>query len=316
MNVKPKLIGSGNYGCVVTPPITTNIVEVKKVYTNKASDDVGKLFKTTNDVLKEVYSEYMSYKNAVESIEYYVNIVPKIKAYNIISKIDNNEINNCIINYHNDNLIHQLIYENAGKTFRDYSFYQLNYKKLFKMLKTFFTYFEYYIKAGKIHNDINRDNIMIKNNKILLIDFGLEKDRKTIFDDKYSYFFKHKYIYYPPEYRLCYLKERINVKANAKANINFGFSNFKDLMNPSYGKFDIMTKEYILEEISSLLNNFSTDYAKIDIFSIGVNLYLIRNKIIFNSPKEYDSFNYLIKKMLEPNHKKRFSIAEIIKYIS
>jgi hypothetical protein len=312
MSSNPKLIGSGNYGCVVSPPITTNIVMVKKPYTNKAPDDVGKLFKTTNDVLKEVLKEFMAYKTAVETISYYDKIVPKIKGYTIILKINSNTINNCIVNYTNDKEVHQLIYENAGKTFKDFPYYQLNYKSLLKMLKSFFIYFEHYVKAGKIHNDINSGNIMIKNNKILLIDFGLEKDRKTIFDSKYNKFFNHKYYFYPPEYRLCYLKEHINTKAN----VNFGFNNLKDLMNPVNGNFDIMSKQYILDEIGDLLNNFSTDYSKIDVFSIGVNLYLIRDKIIFGNTKDYDDFNYLIKKMIEPNHKKRFSISEVIKYAS
>jgi hypothetical protein len=77
-----------------------------------------------------------------------------------------------------------------------------------------------------------------------------------------------------------------------------------------------MTKQYILDEIGEMLNNFSTDYSKIDVYAIGVNLYMIRDKIIFSNTKEYNDFNYLIKKMIEPNHKKRFSISEVIKYAS
>jgi hypothetical protein len=166
MSGNPKLIGYGTYGCVVTPPVTTNIVMVNKPYTNKEKDDVGKLFKTTKDVLKEVLKEFMAYKTAIETIEHYGKIVPKIKGYTIISKIANNEINNCIVN--DNSHIHQLIYENAGRPFKDFPYYQLNYKSLLKMLKPFLTYFEYYVKAGKIHNDINSGNIMIKNNRILL----------------------------------------------------------------------------------------------------------------------------------------------------
>ena len=312
MSLSSKLIGSGTYGCVVSPPITTNIVEIKKPYKKKVKDDVGKLFKTTHDVIREVIKEFTAYKTAVETIEHYDKIVPKIKGYNLISNINNSEINECLFNYQNDKHIHQLIYENAGTTFHNYPNNQLNYKMFKKMLKKFFIYFSYYVKAGKIHCDITENNIMIKGNRILLIDFGLEKQQKTIFDKKYSNFFKHKYPYFSPEYRLLYLKKLVNTKAN----INFGFSNFKDLMDDKYGTFDIMTKEYILAEIGSLFNNFSTDSNKIDIFSIGVNLYLIRDKIIFDTTQELNTYNYLIKKMIEPNHKKRFSISDIIKYIN
>ena len=44
MTKDSKLIASGTYGCVVIPPITKNITEVKK-YTKKSKDDIGKLFK-------------------------------------------------------------------------------------------------------------------------------------------------------------------------------------------------------------------------------------------------------------------------------
>ena len=77
-----------------------------------------------------------------------------------------------------------------------------------------------------------------------------------------------------------------------------------------------MSKKYILQEISNLLNNFNVDYKKIDIYAIGVNLYLFRNKLIFNNETELKEFNYLIKKMIEPNPINRFSISEIIKYAS
>jgi hypothetical protein len=313
MDYTPKLIGSGTYGCVVKPPIKNNIIKIRKKYTNEEYDDVGKLFKTTKNAIKEAVNEYMTYKYSIENIKYYNKIAPKIKGYNIISEINNNDINNCIINFKNDNHIHQLIYENAGITFKNYPHNQLNFKNLIKMIKNFFIYFDYYVKAGKIHNDINNNNIMIKDDRIVLIDFGLEKDKKTIFDKKYSKFFNHDYIFYSPEFRLLYLRLEEHSKS---VNVHFGFSNFKYLLMPSYGNFDIMSKNYILKEIDSLLNDFSTDYSKIDIFSIGVNLYLIRDKIIFDTTKEYDDYNYLIKKMIEPNHNKRFSISEIIKYAS
>jgi hypothetical protein len=310
MTKDSKLIASGTYGCVVIPPITKSITELKK-YTNKSKDDIGKLFKATSDSKskKEALKEYSKYKESVENVLYYTKIVPKIKGYNIINNITDTQIYNCLFLDDYDEDIHQLIYENAGITFKDYPYNRLTYKKLMKMLKTFLKYFNYYVESGRIHNDINNSNIMIKNNRILLIDFGLEKTKDLIFTKKYNSFFKHKYVFYPPEYRLLYLKKKINTKEN----VNFGFNNFKYLIDSD---FNIMSKEYILKEIGSLLDNFSTNYKKIDIFAIGVNLYLLRNRIIFDSNDELKSFNYLIKKMIEPHHIKRFSILEVIKYAS
>jgi len=304
-----KLIASGSYGCVVRPPIETHIIEVKKKYTNKSEDDIGKLFKAIGNSKKEALKEYSTYKENVEQVLHYNKIVPKIKAYNIVNTITDTQIQNCLFVNEYDGNVHQLIYENAGITFKEYPYNKLTYTKLMRMLKLFLTYFNNYVEAGRIHNDINYNNIMIKNDKILLIDFGLEKTKDEIFLKKNSKFFIHKYVFYAPEYRLSYLKNKINTKAN----INFGFNNFKHLIKTD---FNIMSKEYILKEIGSLLDKFSTDYKKIDVFALGINLYLLRNKIIFNNNNELNSFNYLIKKMIEPHHIKRFSISEVIKYAS
>ena len=58
MTKDSKLIASGSYGCVVIPPVTANITEVKK-YKNKAKDDIGKLFKAKGDSKKEALKEYL-----------------------------------------------------------------------------------------------------------------------------------------------------------------------------------------------------------------------------------------------------------------
>ena len=159
MTKDSRLIASGSYGCVVIPPVTANITEVKK-YTNKTKDDIGKLFKATGDSKKEALKEYSKYKESVENVLYYNKIVPKIKGYNIIHKITDTQIHNCLFLDDYDEDIHQLIYENAGITFKDYPYKKLTYKKLMKMLKTFLEYFNNYVESGRIHNDINYNNIL------------------------------------------------------------------------------------------------------------------------------------------------------------
>ena len=81
-----------------------------------------------------------------------------------------------------------------------------------------------------------------------------------------------------------------------------------------YFSLDVLSKQYIEEEIENLIENFNLDYKKIDIFSLGINLLSIRDKINFASNDELKRFNNLIKKMIEPNPLKRFSIKEVIKY--
>jgi len=304
------LIGSGSYGCVVIPPLNDNIIEIKKKYKNYNKDDVGKVFKKNINGRKEAIKEFKQYIDTASNIKKYSKIVPKIKGYTIHSDVNNINIGKCINNSFLNGKIHQLIYENAGLSFYAYPEGKLTYKNIINMLKIFLKNFYYYVEAGKIHSDINNGNIMIKDDKILLIDFGLEKNKDNIFDrNKALKYFKFEYIFYPPEFRLLYFKK---LKNNIQT-LNYGFNNLKSLIK--YYNFDIMKKAYILEELNNLINNFNVDYKKIDIYAIGVNLFLIRNKILFVND-ELNKFNYLIKKMMEPNPNKRFSILEIINYAS
>ena len=224
-----------------------------------------------DNVLKKCHQRIIRSTKLNPYINYCFYIVPKfvygIPLYNI---------EKCINNSFSDENIHQIIYENAGLTFYDYPKGKLTYKKFINMLKVFFKDFYYYVEAGKIHSDINYGNIMIKDNKILLIDFGLEKTKDNIFDrNKGLKYFKYKYIFYPPEFRLLYFKKL----KNDEKTINYGFSNLKDLIK--YYDFNIMTKKYILKEIHDLINNFNVDYKKFDIYALGINLFLIRDRILF-----------------------------------
>lgn len=312
MDTKPKLIDSGTYGCVVMPPIEDNIVKIEKTYTHKRPDDIGKIFKTTINSKQEAKNEYKTFFDSSKNIKYYKDIVPEIKGYNILSKIDNNEINNCIGAQNTSKTeIHQLIYKNAGTTFYKLPYNFITFQLFMKALRLFAKKFKYYIEYGKIHSDINGNNIMICRNTIMLIDFGLEKTKDNIYSNKNLRFFEYNYIYYPPEFRYLYLYYTKS-KKSIKNKVEFMYKNFE--MFKKYFKSDAMSEKYIKKEIKELINNFNLDYKKIDTFSLGINFSQIRDKIHFANGKELKRFNYLVKKMIEPNPSKRFSIIEVIKY--
>lgn len=309
---KSKLIDSGTYGCIVTPPIENNIIKIIKKYKNKNKDDVGKIFKVDLDDKKEALKEYKTFIDSSTNIKYYKDIVPEIKGYNIISSIDSKKINDCLnTNVFHKKEIHQLIYRNAGISFYDLPYNFMTYKQFIKAFNLFSKKFKYYIEYGKIHNDINEKNIMIHNNTILLIDFGLEQNKKKIFKKQNLKFFKYKYFYYPPEFRYLYLYYKKS-KLSLKKKVDFMYENYNFVSK--YFSLDVLSKQYIEEEIENLIENFNLDYKKIDIFSLGINLLSIRDKINFASNDELKRFNNLIKKMIEPNPLKRFSIKEVIKY--
>ena len=309
---KSKLLDSGTYGCVVIPPIQENILKIKKTYKDKKKDDIGKIFKIDLDAKKEAVKEYNTFVDSSRKIKYYKEIVPEIKGYNILSHIDNNEINDCILAKNNGKKeIHQLIYRNAGTTFYDLPYNFMTFKKFIKAFQLFCKKFKYYIEYGKVHTDINEANIMLNNNTIMLIDFGLEKNKNTLYNKKNLRFFKHHYPYYPPEFRYLYLHYTKSNKS-IKDKVNFVYENF-ELLNQHF-TFNLMSEDYIKQEIEQLILNLQLDYKKMDIFALGINLFQIRDKIQFANIDELKRFNYLVKKMIEPNPSKRFSIIEVIKY--
>lgn len=310
---KSKLLDSGSYGCVVMPPVKDNIVKIKKTYTNKKKDDIGKIFKNSINSKQEAINEYNTFIDSSKHIKHYKNIVPQIKGYNIISKIDDYEINACLETQNNNKSeIHQLIYGNAGTTFYKLPHNFMTFQQFIKAFRLFAKKFKYYIEYGKIHSDINEANIMLNNDTVMLIDFGLEKNQQTLYSKDNLRFFKYNYIYYPPEFRYLYLHFTKSEKL-VKDKVDYVNENFK-LLSQYYKFTDIMSKDYIYNEIKTLLKNFNLDYKKMDIFSLGINLLQIRDKIQFANTDEFKRFNYLVKKMIEPNPSKRFSIIEVIKY--
>ena len=309
---KTRLLDSGTYGCVVIPPIQTNLIKIKKTYCDKRPDDIGKIFKVNLNAKREAVNEYNTFIDSARKIKYYKEIVPAIKGYYILSHIDNNEINDCIMTQENDKKeIHQLIYKNAGTTFYDLPHNFMTFKKFIKAFQVFCEKFKYYIEYGKIHSDINEVNIMVNNNTIMLIDFGLENNKNTLYNKTNLKFFKYNYPYYPPEFRYLYL-HYTKSKYSIKDKIKFVYKNFKLLKK--HFTLDLFSENYIKTEIKQLILNMKLDYKKMDIFALGINLFQIRNKIQFANMNELKRYNYLVKKMIEPNPSKRFSIIEVIQY--
>jgi len=321
-----KLIGDGSYGCVIQPPIMKNIKKTYIKYTDKNQKDVGKIFKINYKSYNEFDKELKIFLERYKTIKDFDKLSIKLKGANSILTIKKyKELYECLIDnkkydsYSDTNdIVYQLIYQYAGTNLHDLNCKTINFNKFSYMLYNFFLAFKEYQLAGFCHSDINYGNILISNEKLSLIDFGLEKKLNKIYNINNFGMLQHKYAFYPPELRL-YLLYIENKKYTIEKILHYSTKNIISIFyKDSYGKFDLYTKHEIYKDILDLWNKFDVkklDPKKIDIYSLGINFYIFRKCIKFNNKNELKKYNILLKNMINMDFTKRYDVDEILKYI-
>ena len=321
-----KLIGDGSYGCVIQPPIIKNIKKTYIKYTDKNKKDIGKIFKINFKSFYEFNKELTIFIQRYKNIKNFDKLSIKLKGANSISTVHKyHELYECLIdNKRYDNslndkdIVYQLIYQYAGTSLYDLNCKTINFNKFSYMLYNFFLAFKEYQLAGFCHSDINYGNILISNEKLSLIDFGLEKKLNKIYNINNFAMLQHKYVFYPPELRL-YILYNENKKYNNEKLLYYATKNIINIFHKdNYGNFDLYTKDEIYKDILNVWNTFDLkklDPKKIDIYSLGINFYIFRKCIKFNNKNELKKYNFLLKNMINMNFTKRFDVDEILKYI-
>lgn len=320
-----KLIGDGSYGCVIQPPINKNIKKNYIKYTDKNKYDVGKIFKINYKSFHEFNKELQIFIKRYKTIKNFDKLSIKLKGANSISTINKyDELYECLIDNKkydsslNNNIVYQIIYEYAGTNLHDLNCKTINFNKFTNMLYNFFLAFKEYQLAGFCHSDINYGNILISNEKLSLIDFGLEKKLNKIYNKNNYGMLQHKYVFYPPEL-ILYILYIENKKYTNDKLLYYSTKNIINIFDKnSYGNFDLYTKKKIYEDILDFWNIFDIkklDPKKIDIYSLGINFYIFRKCIKFNNKNELKKYNNLLKNMINMNVTKRFDVDQILKYI-
>lgn len=332
-----KLIGYGSFGCVVSPPVKTNVIKTYIQYTNKVSNDVGKLFKSRDDAYEEFTNELNNYLNRSKELATYEKLTVKLKGANSVSKIRDIDTLRCLIDLDEDDYIeneeinnysketfHQLIYEYGGLSLKHLACKTIRSITFMQMFKNLLTVFKDYQDAGYVHFDINNGNILINDKKMSLIDFGFETKLEEVYVESNIHRLSHSYWFYPPEFRLykSYVRGYSSNDNNKMYQrvIDFSCDNMLDFFKSKFGqhKFDIFTERQIKCNVSSVWKTFDPselDPTKIDIYAIGVNLYIHRRCIVFSSDQEKEDYNNLVRGFVHPNYKKRFSIDQGLKSI-
>ena len=321
-----KLIGDGSYGCVIEPPIMKNIKKTYIKYTDKNEKDIGKIFKINYKSYNEFDKELKIFVKRYKTIKLFDKLSIKLKGANSISTINkHDELYECLIenkrydsSLNKNDIVYQLIYEYAGTNLHDLKCKIINFNKFANMLYNFFLAFKEYQLAGFCHSDINYGNILISNEKLSLIDFGLEKSLNKIYNKNNFGMLHHKYIFYPPEFKLYILYIQNKKYANNKL-LYYSTKNIINIFDKdNYGNFDLYTKNEIYKDILQLWKKFDLnklDPKKIDIYSLGINFYIFRKCIKFNNKDELKKYNNLLKNMINMDVTKRFDVDQILKYI-
>ncbi len=332
-----KFIGTGQYGCVFSPPLNCNKLQSRKSKSVKREKKVGKIFYSNKEGYKELINwELMrridpSNNFTVKFIEYCIidNNTLKLEDKNKDCEKFYNESYNFKEKY--DNYL-QIISDYGGISFDKIDLENFNINKFLIGLKSLFNGLLVLDKANLIHMDIASRNLLynLKKKKFLLIDFGLALENKHLLN--HTHFFESDSEIYPPEFKLYYCFKQDGMKLTERI--------FKSLMFRE--KWRHMEKFYVLcldmdihqfeEQIEGLFREYKKHFNKggikaveklllstnnkIDLFSLGILLL----KTLYKYLKIVEYNNYLnlsliklIKNMINMNPFLRYNPKEILR---
>jgi len=340
---KSKLIGKGSYGCVFRPMIPCKKDLHKQ---NKSKNKISKIMikKTDKSVIKE-----FTINKLIQKIPNYKEWAyiwtekcdpPKYEDIKEISEIDI-----CLKKYSKDGSdykegAHMLIGEYGGipfskqcgklikkGTFRNKKQFLSAFRKIFKYLEHLFKGVLELKKHKICHQDLSHGNIMIKNNKAFIIDFGVSckfTDKECIKERSLKQM-KGSRIYDPYPYDYVYLYGSDNNISEELSLFEQGFfrNNHEDYMKVH---MDIFNRQNIEESIYNNLlyeeKNKKIVARNLDVYSLGILVPMIFVDIAtkYNISKKVFSkcFNYteiqnhlsLFKDMTEYHAVNRIPIEE------
>lgn len=219
------LLGKGTYGAVIRPTLRMedgfSIPNVKKVpYTNKEPDDIAKVFIVSKDSSEESYIKEIEElikiqkidpthsftvpfkgadygENPIVDISFNVKSEPK----NILKDIHNGIDYDYKKTYKHPLVFYQVILGDGGVDLNKYKD-KIKYTEALILLKKLTEGFILLHKGGLIHQDIKPPNVLLKKDKMNLIDFGLSIKIEDAYKENEDSFLETQYMYFPPEYLL------------------------------------------------------------------------------------------------------------------
>ena len=217
-----KKIAMGCYGVVTKPPLKL-IIPTEDEDLNITKSGVGKVF-----IFEENNKHIIEYNKELDILKIIRSIDPKstftvslkgafsgtLDINSLEDKFRDSLIKDLKIAAYqsvNDNIpiteiiFYQIILEDAGVPVNEVK-EEITYICFLKAIKALVEGIIILGENGRIHHDIKPSNVLFKNNKLSLIDFGLciTTDKAYKLSDVLS-LHNACYIYYPPEYYILYL---------------------------------------------------------------------------------------------------------------
>lgn len=303
-------IGSGSYGTVFSPPI--NLI------TDNTNDLVGKVLLTDNhhDITQEWdASEYL--RKIDPEHKYFVYPLKKtqltIQQYNQFAKKPLNYINQ-------SKQLTQFVMINGGQSIRSIAREtNLSFTSIVKCVLEIAQCIKVLQKNKLIHQDIHIGNIVRKDGKHRLIDFGLMITSSQYYTD-FNMLLNEEYAISPPEYRLLQYDRQKNHNINYEKNLLAKYVGIhsQDLNDIFNNKYFVMSYNYLVKSLKdqdpcSYLEQIKS-YNKADVYSLGVCIvemlsYLDEQSVPANVAPQ---LSFLIVRMLMPHPENRIDIETVI----
>lgn len=327
MSENIKLLDSGTYGCVISPPISDekSIIEEFIPYKNKDDNDVAKLYKNG---LTSFQKELIQFTK-IRRIDPNNIFTPKLKG---ALKINNMFINSNIETCLNNKIIYELILENAGQKIN--TNFKISYPQFLLLFKEFLEGMIKMQNGNLVHRDIKPANVLYNGRRLKLIDFGLMCEKEDVYNIKKSVsVLSYKYPFYPPEFYVAFIFiMNIKNEENSKdfvENIDniydmierseyFIFMN-RYLQGENFNKFKLGIKDFlsdIKKSYTKYSDLFNGDLAlKADIYPLSFVLSSLNKNIIFDNQTQKNFINLLFRSCIESNPLKRVSLQDLYEIV-
>jgi len=333
-----EVVGKGSYSVVLSPPIT-NVLPTQWYlnYNDPLNNDVSKVYKT-ND-FEDFDTEFYILTEYVMKIEKYENFTVKIKGASrfFLDEIQNKYILELLdVKRCGGKLIEmqQIIFENGGIQINKYC-ELFTFSESLKLILNFYKGLKLLNNYNIIHRDVKPTNVLYKEKKLLLIDFGLSCHVNDVYNwVKSDFILSNKYTFSPPEFFIYYLFKKNNVICHSdidsflKTMEEYGSSVRKDVstyyekhwFQYNKGIHDV-TKYYngireicqSIKENKNIYDYFSNDLAKkTDVYSSSYIIKTMITKTFFKSRSEEILFEQLYEMSSIFDPLKRCSIQDLI----
>lgn len=203
-DVAPAFIGEGSYGCVVQPPEPC----ISREVTNGRSSGpavVAKIMTRQNAFEKEWQVAHVA--AAIDPKQKHI-IYPTMACEIAKPAGDDPRMHMCDFQDSSAELTHfyQLRMTYGGPDLEKFmKTSTCNGSTFLKIMKSALAGAALFAKAGYCHQDIKANNIVVKNDRAMLIDNNLSQRLKHLFTKQNARRLNHEYFIHPPEYRLAIL---------------------------------------------------------------------------------------------------------------